>query len=190
MQLCLRRRQNAARAFASPHLINQATPWFEPFHACPGSFCLCMGYLPHSQDGCLVGRGCCLLDHGRRPSTCVPAILSGFCCHEDPLRPSLTGFCSQLREKFPERVPFRLTRMMVQAMEVSGIEGNFRCAHTRHNTRYQDCLTERTAAPQRHVCSGGCLCGLKQDRTLDCGLSSGGAPAMRFAGAGRGAQRP
>ena len=160
MQLCLRRRQNAARAFASPHLINQATPWFEPFHACPGSFCLCMGYLPHSQDGCLVGRGCCLLDHGRRPSTCVPAILSGFCCHEDPLRPSLTGFCSQLREKFPERVPFRLTRMMVQAMEVSGIEGNFRCAHTRHNTRYQDCLTERTAAPQRHVCSGGCLGGL------------------------------
>ena len=31
------------------------------------------------------------------------------------------------REKFPEKVPFRLTRMMVKAMEVSGIEGNFRC---------------------------------------------------------------
>jgi FKBP12-rapamycin complex-associated protein len=30
------------------------------------------------------------------------------------------------REKFPERVPFRLTRMMIKAMEVSGIEGNFR----------------------------------------------------------------
>lgn len=30
------------------------------------------------------------------------------------------------REKFPERVPFRLTRMLVKAMEVSGIEGNFR----------------------------------------------------------------
>ena len=30
------------------------------------------------------------------------------------------------REKFPEKVPFRLTRMMTQAMEVSGIEGNFR----------------------------------------------------------------
>lgn len=30
------------------------------------------------------------------------------------------------REKFPERVPFRLTRMMVKAFEVSGIEGNFR----------------------------------------------------------------
>lgn len=30
------------------------------------------------------------------------------------------------REKFPEKVPFRLTRMMTTAMEVSGIEGNFR----------------------------------------------------------------
>lgn len=32
------------------------------------------------------------------------------------------------REKFPEKVPFRLTRMMTKAMEVSGIEGNFRQA--------------------------------------------------------------
>jgi len=32
------------------------------------------------------------------------------------------------RDKFPERVPFRLTRMMVNAMGVSGVEGNFRCA--------------------------------------------------------------
>lgn len=30
------------------------------------------------------------------------------------------------REKFPERIPFRLTRMLVLAMEVSGIEGTFR----------------------------------------------------------------
>ena len=30
------------------------------------------------------------------------------------------------RDKFPEKVPFRLTRMLVNAMEVSGIEGNFR----------------------------------------------------------------
>lgn len=30
------------------------------------------------------------------------------------------------REKFPEKIPFRLTRMLVNAMEVSGIEGNFR----------------------------------------------------------------
>ena len=30
------------------------------------------------------------------------------------------------REKFPERVPFRLTRMLIKALEVSGIEGTFR----------------------------------------------------------------
>lgn len=30
------------------------------------------------------------------------------------------------RDKFPEKVPFRLTRMLVNAMEVSGVEGNFR----------------------------------------------------------------
>jgi hypothetical protein len=30
------------------------------------------------------------------------------------------------REKFPEKVPFRLTRMLVRAMEVSGIEGSYK----------------------------------------------------------------
>ncbi|KAG9993441.1 TOR1 phosphatidylinositol 3-kinase, partial [Aureobasidium melanogenum] len=36
------------------------------------------------------------------------------------------------REKYPERVPFRLTRMLTFAMEVSNIEGSFRttCEHT------------------------------------------------------------
>lgn len=36
-----------------------------------------------------------------------------------------------LREKYPEKVPFRLTRMLNYAMEVSGIEGSFRitCEH-------------------------------------------------------------
>ena len=29
---------------------------------------------------------------------------------------------------FCVQVPFRLTRMMINAMEVSGVEGNFRCA--------------------------------------------------------------
>jgi FKBP12-rapamycin complex-associated protein len=35
------------------------------------------------------------------------------------------------REKFPEKIPFRLTRMLVKAMEVSGVEGTFRitCQH-------------------------------------------------------------
>ena len=31
-----------------------------------------------------------------------------------------------LRDKFPERVPFRLTRILVNAMEVGGVEGTFR----------------------------------------------------------------
>jgi FKBP12-rapamycin complex-associated protein len=30
------------------------------------------------------------------------------------------------RPQFPEKIPFRLTRMLVKAMEVSGIEGSFR----------------------------------------------------------------
>ena len=30
------------------------------------------------------------------------------------------------RDKFPEKIPFRLTRMLMNAMEVSGIEGTFR----------------------------------------------------------------
>lgn len=30
------------------------------------------------------------------------------------------------RDKFPEKVPFRLTRMLVNAMEACGIEGNYR----------------------------------------------------------------
>jgi FKBP12-rapamycin complex-associated protein len=35
------------------------------------------------------------------------------------------------REKYPERVPFRLTRMLTYAMEVSNIEGSYRttCEH-------------------------------------------------------------
>eukprot|EP01087_Luapelamoeba_hula_P010436 TRINITY_DN2769_c0_g1_i1.p1 TRINITY_DN2769_c0_g1~~TRINITY_DN2769_c0_g1_i1.p1 ORF type:complete len:426 (-),score=46.64 TRINITY_DN2769_c0_g1_i1:86-1363(-) len=36
------------------------------------------------------------------------------------------------RDKYPEKIPFRLTRMLINAMEVSGIEGNFRftCENT------------------------------------------------------------
>jgi FKBP12-rapamycin complex-associated protein len=35
------------------------------------------------------------------------------------------------REKFPEKIPFRLTRMLRNAMEVTGIDGTFRmtCEH-------------------------------------------------------------
>lgn len=38
----------------------------------------------------------------------------------------LLGQVATQRERFPEKVPFRLTRMLTKAMEVSGIEGNYR----------------------------------------------------------------
>jgi FKBP12-rapamycin complex-associated protein len=41
----------------------------------------------------------------------------------------LAGDCFEVamnRDKYPEKVPFRLTRMLVKAMEVSGIEGSYR----------------------------------------------------------------
>ena len=39
------------------------------------------------------------------------------------------GDCFEIamrRKSYPEQIPFRLTRMLTKAMEVSGIEGNFR----------------------------------------------------------------
>jgi FKBP12-rapamycin complex-associated protein len=42
---------------------------------------------------------------------------------------SLVGDCFEVamnRDKYPEKVPFRLTRMLIKAMEVSGIEGSYR----------------------------------------------------------------
>eukprot|EP01119_Soliformovum_irregulare_P019910 TRINITY_DN6394_c0_g1_i2.p1 TRINITY_DN6394_c0_g1~~TRINITY_DN6394_c0_g1_i2.p1 ORF type:complete len:736 (-),score=240.02 TRINITY_DN6394_c0_g1_i2:105-2312(-) len=41
------------------------------------------------------------------------------------------------REKYPEKVPFRLTRMLINAMEVSGIEGTYRltCESVMHLLR-------------------------------------------------------
>lgn len=47
----------------------------------------------------------------------------GSICHID------FGDCFEVtmqREKFPEKIPFRLTRMLVKAMEVGGVEGTFR----------------------------------------------------------------
>ena len=35
-------------------------------------------------------------------------------------------FLNSLYFRYPEKIPFRLTRMLVNAMEVSGIEGNYR----------------------------------------------------------------
>eukprot|EP00884_Botryococcus_braunii_P019425 jgi/Botrbrau1/6166/Bobra.0344s0007.1 len=75
-----------------------------------------------SMVGYLLGLG------DRHPSNLMLDRYSGKLLHID------FGDCfeaSMHREKFPEKVPFRLTRMMVKAMGVSGIEGNFRftCEH-------------------------------------------------------------
>lgn len=42
------------------------------------------------------------------------------------LSPSPARSVACHREKYPEKIPFRLTRMLVNAMEVSGIDGTFR----------------------------------------------------------------
>lgn len=70
-----------------------------------------------SMVGYLLGLG------DRHPSNLMLDRYSGKLLHID------FGDCfeaAMIREKFPEKVPFRLTRMMIKAMEVSGIEGNFR----------------------------------------------------------------
>ena len=70
-----------------------------------------------SMVGYVLGLG------DRHPSNLMLDRKSGKVLHID------FGDCFEVamqREKFPERVPFRLTRMLVNAMEVSGIEGNYR----------------------------------------------------------------
>ena len=59
----------------------------------------------------------------RHPSNLMLHRFSGKLVHVD------FGDCfevAQHRDKYPERIPFRLTRMLTNAMEVSGIEGTFR----------------------------------------------------------------
>ena len=59
----------------------------------------------------------------RHPSNLMMDRESGKVIHID------FGDCFEVamkRNKFPERVPFRLTRMLIKALEVSGIEGTFR----------------------------------------------------------------
>ncbi|RKP06910.1 kinase-like domain-containing protein, partial [Thamnocephalis sphaerospora] len=70
-----------------------------------------------SMVGYILGLG------DRHPSNLMLERYTGKVVHID------FGDCFEVamhREKFPERIPFRLTRMLVNAMEVSGIEGNFR----------------------------------------------------------------
>lgn len=70
-----------------------------------------------SMVGYILGLG------DRHPSNLMLARSNGKIVHID------FGDCFEVamhRDKFPEKVPFRLTRMLVNAMEVSGIEGSFR----------------------------------------------------------------
>ena len=59
----------------------------------------------------------------RHPSNLMMSRKNGKIIHID------FGDCFEVtmkREKFPEKVPFRLTRMLIKALEVAGIEGTFR----------------------------------------------------------------
>lgn len=70
-----------------------------------------------SMVGYILGLG------DRHPSNLMLDRLSGKILHID------FGDCFEVamtREKFPEKIPFRLTRMLIQAMEVTGIEGTYR----------------------------------------------------------------
>ena len=76
-----------------------------------------------SMVGYILGLG------DRHPSNILLERSSGKIVHID------FGDCfesAMRREKYPEKIPFRLTRMLQKAMEVSGIEGNFRniCENT------------------------------------------------------------
>lgn len=70
-----------------------------------------------SMVGYILGLG------DRHPSNLMLDRLSGKILHID------FGDCFEVattREKFPEKIPFRLTRMLIKAMEVTGIDGTYR----------------------------------------------------------------
>lgn len=70
-----------------------------------------------SMVGYILGLG------DRHPNNLMLQRVTGKVVHID------FGDCFEVamhRDKFPERIPFRLTRMLVNALEVSGIEGNYR----------------------------------------------------------------
>lgn len=70
-----------------------------------------------SMVGYVLGLG------DRHPSNLLLDRMSGKILHID------FGDCFEVamtRDKFPEKIPFRLTRMLINAMEVTGIEGTYR----------------------------------------------------------------
>lgn len=58
------------------------------------------------------------------------------------------------RDKYPEKVPFRLTRMLRNAMDVSRIEGVFRttCEHSESSL-----LNDTLALAEVALCSYACF---------------------------------
>lgn len=67
-----------------------------------------------SMVGYILGLG------DRHPSNLMIDRLTGKVLHID------FGDCFEVamtREKFPEKIPFRLTRMLIKAMEVTGLQG-------------------------------------------------------------------
>ncbi|KAJ5076740.1 serine/threonine-protein kinase mtor [Anaeramoeba ignava] len=75
-----------------------------------------------SMVGYILGLG------DRHPSNIMMNKFSGKITHID------FGDCfevAMIRQQYPEKIPFRLTRMLVKAMEMSGIEGTFKetCKH-------------------------------------------------------------
>ncbi|KAJ8330853.1 phosphatidylinositol kinase- protein kinase tor1 [Batrachochytrium dendrobatidis] len=72
-----------------------------------------------SMVGYILGLG------DRHPSNLMLDRYTGQVIHID------FGDCFEVainRDRYPERIPFRLTRMLINAMEVSGIDGNYRIA--------------------------------------------------------------
>ncbi len=70
-----------------------------------------------SMVGYILGLG------DRHPNNLMMSRKTGKIVHID------FGDCfevAQYRVKFPEKVPFRLTRMLIKALEIAGIEGTFR----------------------------------------------------------------
>jgi len=88
-----------------------------PFYPCIPSPCIYIHKTLHSTHRYVLGLG------DRHPSNLMLDRKTGKVLHID------FGDCFEVamqRDKFPEKVPFRLTRMLVNAMEVAGIEGNYR----------------------------------------------------------------
>eukprot|EP01017_Pseudomicrothorax_dubius_P008321 TRINITY_DN12727_c0_g5_i2.p1 TRINITY_DN12727_c0_g5~~TRINITY_DN12727_c0_g5_i2.p1 ORF type:complete len:329 (-),score=90.43 TRINITY_DN12727_c0_g5_i2:44-1030(-) len=76
----------------------------------------CRSLATMSMVGYILGLG------DRHPSNLMMQRMTGKIVHID------FGDCFEVamkRDKFPEKVPFRLTRMLIKALEASGIEGNF-----------------------------------------------------------------